>query len=107
MFDYSLFFIPTLLQYAEASGDRKTMEDLLPLALHQLRLADRQFDPDTCLIRDSSQLGWCFVDWNLQLNKQFCAQAIWIYCAKTALQMQNDPALARQTEQRAAAARAD
>lgn len=107
MFDYSLFFIPVLLQYAEASGDRETMEDLLPLALHQLRLADRQFDPDTCLIRDSSQLGWCFVDWNLQLNKQFCAQAIWIYCAKTALQMQNDPALARQTEQRAAAARAD
>ena len=107
MFDYSLFFIPTLLQYAEASGDRNTMEDLLPLALHQLRLADRQFDPDTCLIRDSSQLGWCFVDWNLRLNKQFCAQAIWIYCAKAALQMQDDPLLVRQIEQRTAAARAD
>ena len=105
MFDYSLFFIPTLLQYVRDSGDRETLEDLMPLALHQLRLADRQFDPATSLIRDSGELGWCFVDWNLQLNKQFCAQAIWIACARAALQMKDDPALARLIKQRSAAAR--
>lgn len=93
MFDYSLFFIPTLWQYVQATGDEKTMKDLLPVALHQLKLADTQFNPETQAIRDSDQVGWCFVDWNLALNKQFCAQAIWIYCAKAALQMQKDTAL--------------
>ena len=106
MFDYSLFFIPTLLQYARASGDRDTMADLLPLALRQLQLSEEQFDPETQLIRDCDRLGWCFVDWNLQLNKQFCAQAIWICCAKAALQMQDNPPLAQQIAQRTQAARA-
>jgi hypothetical protein len=105
MFDYSLFYIPTLQQYAETSGDRETMQDLLPIALHQLHLAERQFDPDTHLIRDMDQMGWCFVDWNLMLNKQFCAQAIWIYCAEAALRMKNVPELARQVAERKAAAR--
>ncbi len=104
MFDYSLFFIPTLLQYSQASGDQETAEDLLPLALHQLHLAEEQFEPQTQLIRDCDRLGWCFVDWNLQLNKQFCAQAIWIYCARAALQMRNDPELASLIDKRTAAA---
>ena len=103
MFDYSLFFIPTLLQYARASGDRETAEELLPLALHQLKLAEERFDPETQLIRDSDQLGWCFVDWNLQLNKQCSAQAIWLYCAQAALQLKEDPALASLIETRKAA----
>ena len=106
MFDYSLFFIPTLLQYMKASGDRETAEDLLPLAMRQLALAEERFDPDTRLIRDSDRLGWCFVDWNLQLNQQFCAQAIWVYCAGAALQMRDDPVLAQKIEDRKAAARA-
>ena len=105
MFDYSLFFIPTLLQYAQATGDRTTMDDLLPLALHQLALAEAQFDPETQLIRDSDRLGWCFVDWALQLNKQFCAQAIWIYCARAALQMKTDPLLEEKVLLRREAAR--
>ena len=105
MFDYSLFFIPTLLQYAQASGDSGTMRELLPVALHQLSLADAQFDPETQIIRDCDRLGWCFVDWNLALNKQFCAQAIWIYCARAALQMQKDEALADLISRRIAAAK--
>ncbi|MBQ3705742.1 MAG: hypothetical protein II888_04735 [Clostridia bacterium] len=103
MFDYSLFFIPTLLQYAQATGDRETAEDLLPLALHQLTLAEKQFDPATQLIQDSDRMGWCFVDWKLGLNKQCCAQAIWIYCAQAALRLREDPALAALIEARKAA----
>ncbi len=29
-------------------------------------------------------LGWCFVDWNLALNKQASAQGIYLYCLKAA-----------------------
>ena len=105
MFDYSLFFIPTLLQYIQATGDQAAKNDLLPIALHQLVLADAQFDPETQLIRDNDKLGWCFVDWALPLNKQFCAQAIWIYCAQAALQMKADPLLKEKILHRKEAAR--
>ena len=105
MFDYSLLFIPTLLQYIQATGDQAAKNDLLPIALHQLVLADAQFDPETQLIRDNDKLGWCFVDWALPLNKQFCAQAIWIYCAQAALQMKADPLLKEKILHRKEAAR--
>ena len=104
LFDYSLFFLPTLLNYMQATGDLETVSDLLPLAFRQLEIAERQFDPGTNLICDDDRIGWCFVDWNLGLNKQFCAHAIWIYCAKAALQMQYDPALELQIEKRKTAA---
>lgn len=105
MFDYSLFFIPALLNYVLTTGDVQTWDDLLPVALRQLELAEEYFDPDTQLIRDCDRMGWCFVDWALELNKQLCAQAIWIYCAKAALQMAEDPGLEQRIAQRMHAAR--
>lgn len=93
MFDYSLFFIPTLLQYGKNSGDEETVRDLLPAALRQLELAEPSFDSETQLIREFSDPRCCFVDWNLELNKQVSAHSIWIYCAEAALQLQYSPEL--------------
>ena len=39
MFDYSLLFLPTLLDYYRATSDRGTLEDLYPTALRQIELA--------------------------------------------------------------------
>lgn len=86
MFDYSLFFIPTLRDYWNATGDRETLEELWPTALRQVELARECFD-DTGLIRDSDVLGWCFVDWNLNLNKQASAQAIYLYCLNALMEL--------------------
>lgn len=83
MFDYSLFFIPTLLDYHEATGDRETLRELWPTALRQLELAQEAFD-ERGLVRDSDALGWCFLDWNLKLNKQAGAQGVYLYCLKAA-----------------------
>lgn len=77
MFDYSLLFIPTLLDYYEATFDKETLFDLLPLAKKQIDIARRRFYGD--IINDSDQLGWCFLDWSLTLNKQAGAQAVYIY----------------------------
>jgi len=85
MFDYALFFNPVLLEYLRQTDDGETARELLPVALRQLELSEERFDGD--LVRDSDQLGWCFVDWNLNLNKQASAQAIWLYCAKAALEL--------------------
>jgi hypothetical protein len=86
MFDYSLFYIPTLLDYYKATDDNKTLQDLAPVALHQLEAVRHYFDEDH-LVRDSDVLGWCFVDWNLGLNKQAAAQGIYLYCLKAAIEM--------------------
>ncbi len=86
MFDYSLFYIPTLLSYLEATGDWETAEELYPIAVHQLEIAQEQMD-ESGIVRDSDRLGWCFVDWNLYLNKQASAQGIYLYCLDAAARM--------------------
>jgi len=83
MFDYSLLYIPTLLDYYEATGDRETLTELWPTAWRQIELNQESFD-ERGLVRDSDVLGWCFVDWNLALNKQASAQGIYLYCLKAA-----------------------
>jgi len=86
MFDYSLFYIPTLLDYYKATGDRETLEELAPTCWCQLELAQGYFG-DNQLVKDSDVMGWCFVDWNLGLNKQASAQGIYLYCMKAAMEM--------------------
>ncbi|MGF7004252.1 beta-phosphoglucomutase [Lachnospiraceae bacterium PF1-21] len=86
MFDYSLFFISTLLNYLEATNDVETGRELLPVARRQVELSRAYFDSNH-LVRDSDQLGWCFIDWNLRLNKQVGAQAVYIYCEKQLIQL--------------------
>lgn len=86
MFDYSLFFIPTLLDYYKATGDMETLLDLAPTCWKQLELVRAYFGEDH-LVKDSNVLGWCFVDWNLGLNKQAAAQGIYLYCLKAAMEM--------------------
>lgn len=86
MFDYSLFFIATLRDYHNATGDTATVQELWPLAAHQLELARASFD-ERGVVRDSDVLGWCFVDWNLGLNKQASAQGIYLYCLQAAIEL--------------------
>ena len=86
MFDYSLFFIPTLLDYYKATGDKETLAELAPTCWKQIELAQSYFD-ENGLVRDSDVLGWCFVDWNLGLNKQASAQGIYLYCLKAAMEI--------------------
>lgn len=100
MFDYSLLFVPTLLDYYEATGDRDTLSDLWPTAYRQIELAEASFDASG-LVCDSDRLGWCFTDWNLQLNKQTSAQGTYLYCLKAAKQIAEtleDTKLAAQIE---------
>lgn len=84
MFDYSLLFVPTLLDYYEATGDMKTLSELWDTAKRQIAIAAGCFD-ENGVVRDSDKLGWCFVDWDLSLNKQASAQGIWLYCLKAAI----------------------
>ena len=61
----------------------ETLRELWPSAWRQIALAQERFD-ECGLVRDSDVLGWCFLDWNLELNKQAGAQGVYLYCLKTA-----------------------
>jgi hypothetical protein len=59
---------------------------LWPTALSQIYLAEDRLGEDD-IIEDSDELGWCFVDWNLELNKQASAHGIFLYAIKAAIQI--------------------
>jgi hypothetical protein len=86
MFDYSLFYVVTLLDYYRATGDEECLRELWPTALSQIYLAEDRLGEDD-IIEDSDELGWCFVDWNLELNKQASAHGIFLYAIKAAIQI--------------------
>ena len=86
MFDYALLFAPTLLDYVRVTNDTQTLQELWPTAKRQIELARTRFDQHD-VIRDSDVLGWCFLDWNLALNKQAGAQGVYLYALQAALEL--------------------
>ncbi len=86
MFDYSLFFTAALRDYLNAARDTAAARELWPTAKRQIELAESSFD-HLGIVRDSDRMGWCFVDWNLRLNKQASAQGIYLYCLKAAIEL--------------------
>ena len=86
MFDYSLFFISTLWDYYEASGDRETLTDLAPVAYHQYELLKNAFDKRGLV--DLKKTGNCFVDWKNGLDKHTAAQGIYIYTLKDLIKIE-------------------
>lgn len=86
MFDYSLFFIATLRDYFKNTNDLETLRELWPTALSQIYIAEEKFG-EQGIVEDSDALGWCFVDWNLALNKQASAQGIFLYCLLAAIEI--------------------
>lgn len=86
MFDYALFFVSILLDYYKETGDMDTLKELWPTALCQIYLAESGLGEND-IIRDQNQLGWCFLDWNLELNKQAGAQGVFLYALKAAIEI--------------------
>jgi alpha-L-rhamnosidase len=85
--DYAALFGPTLLDYANFSGDWATAADLWPVVLRQLELL-RPLVTNDAMLWDSSEqtMGrWIFADWKEGLDKQATAQAEMIYCWKAML----------------------
>lgn len=86
MFDYSLFFINTLYDYYLETKDLYTLKELWPTALRQIEIAKECLNEQD-IVADSNRLGWCFVDWNLNLNKQASAQGILLYAILAAMKI--------------------
>lgn len=86
-FDYSLFFINTLWDYYKATGDIETLVELEPTAKHQYELLkDSCFREDHLV--DMSEIGLCFIDWNLRLDKEASAQGVYLYAGRALVEME-------------------
>jgi len=83
--DYTALFAPTVLEYLEASGDRKTAEDLWPLVLKQLEFTLEPVNEEGLFIPPKG--WWLFIDWHNTLDKQAPEQAIVLLGLKATLQL--------------------
>lgn len=86
MLDYSLLYVNALLDYYKATEDLETLIDLRDVAFRQIDCARSLLTSDY-IIRDSDRMGWCFLDWNLGLNKQAGAQGVFLYALKAAFEI--------------------
>lgn len=83
--DYSLFFVPILLDYYEQTKDIETIKDLAPCAYRQVELVRAMFGEDHLIKGEGPDPSmWCFIDWTEGLDKQAAAQGVYIYCEKRA-----------------------
>lgn len=85
LLDYSIFFVSTLYDYYQASGDRETLVELWPTALKQIEIGLEHLD-ERHLMQDGES-WYSFIDWNQELNKQAPTQAVLIYALRQAMEM--------------------
>lgn len=83
--DYTALFAATLLEYAEASGDIETAQDLWPLCVAQLDALCGTVGVDGVFRDDGT--WWCFIDWQKGLNRQTAEQGALIYGFKATLRL--------------------
>lgn len=86
MYDYALLYIASVRDYYKATKDLEAVNELWDTCQRQIELALKQCD-ENYLVKDSDAMGWCFVDWNLNLNKQASAQGILLYSLLAAIEL--------------------
>lgn len=110
LFDYALFFVVCLEEYFQQTRDTEALDDLYNIAMQQVELSLLMCDDDHLVSEQAA--GDSFIDWNDDLDKRACAQAVLIYTLRFATRLarhKNDLSqanwLSRQAEDLKAAAR--
>ena len=83
--DYTALLAPTVLEYLEASGDRRSAQDLWPLVLKQLDFTLEPVNRDGLFIPPKG--WWLFIDWHRTLDKQAPEHAIVLFGLKATLKL--------------------
>lgn len=79
-YDYGLFFISTLFDYYEHFKDKQVVDDLYQPAKNEIDSALNVVNDQNLVTFD--QKFFLFVDWNMNLDRHACAQAILIYALR-------------------------
>lgn len=83
--DYTALYVPTLLEYAHASGDWETARDLWPVAQRQMEGVLEYVNADGLFIDPTT--WWIFIDWQNVLNKQTAMHGVAVYCLRRGIEM--------------------
>jgi hypothetical protein len=75
--DYAAFFGPTLLDYAEASGDWAAARELWPVALRQMDFVLAHVGENGLFVDPGT--WWIFIDWHASLEKTVSMHGVAIY----------------------------
>ena len=86
LFDYSLLYIVSLLDFVKETGDVSTGRELLKVAYRQYELSMKEVGEDG-IVKDRDELGWCLLDWNMNLNRQAGAQFVLIMSAGALIEL--------------------
>ena len=75
--DYAMFFVCTVCDYFAHTGDRQTLDELLPVCKEQLRAFENVLDARGIV---KNQPGWfAFIDWCQGLEKMTSLQGVYLY----------------------------
>ena len=88
-FDYALFIVSILYDYYRETSDREALEDIWSCAKKQIEIAARRVGEDG-LIKGEDVFGWCFIDWNISLDKQASAQGVLMYVLNQAIYLASE-----------------
>lgn len=88
LFDYALLYNVLLKDYLKAIGDKKTAEDLRPVAKRQMENIVTHLDANSVFDVEKAQKNgwWLFVDWNDKLDRQAAIQGAMIFSMKQTLE---------------------
>ncbi|KAE8454664.1 hypothetical protein EG329_000287 [Mollisiaceae sp. DMI_Dod_QoI] len=79
--DYDALFGPTLYDYAVASGDLETANELWPTVVGSMKMALSHLDKDGRFDSDASD-AWKFLDWSDGLDTNAGMHGLVLYCCK-------------------------
>lgn len=75
--DYAMFFVCTVCDYFEHTGDRQTLDELLPVCKEQMQAFENVLDERGIV---QNQPGWfAFIDWCEGLEKMTALQGVYLY----------------------------
>lgn len=83
--DYVALFVPTLLDYLEASDDWETAAELWPVALRQLEAVLAYVNGDGLFVDPGDK--WIFIDWRDGLDKQASMHGVILYCLRQGIEL--------------------
>ena len=75
--DYAMFFVCTVCDYFQHTGDRETLDELLPVCKEQMQAFENVLDERGIV---KNQPGWfAFIDWCQGLEKMTSLQGVYLY----------------------------
>ena len=80
LIDYSLLYACVLDDYYKYTKDIDTVKETISVAIDQFKTIKKYMKNN--LIVDQKQLGWCFIDWSLSLEKECACNGVYLYALK-------------------------